>query len=96
MPATRGFPLRQVDGQRERAARCFFPVISMYLLMGVSLAITNPYAHMRNKAVNGNIIGDFLIPYYIMARFCHLGQSFVRQVSCLQTEATLCAYNWTL
>lgn len=63
----------------------------MYMLMGVSLSITYPYALMRNKAVGGSI-GSLLLPFYIILRFCHLGHSFVRQVRILHSETTLCVY----
>lgn len=56
----------------------------MYLIMAVLLAIACPYVFMRGTLVGGSELGDLLIAYYIMGRFCYLGQAFVRQVSCLQ------------
>ncbi|KAG0721777.1 hypothetical protein GWK47_000643 [Chionoecetes opilio] len=73
--------IREVEVQREKGTRCFFPVTTLFLLMGVVLAITGPYALHR-----GNLQG--LFPYaslfvgcYIMVRFSHMGQDFVNQVS---------------
>ncbi|KAG0720459.1 hypothetical protein GWK47_048470 [Chionoecetes opilio] len=72
--------IREVEVQREKGTRCFFPVTTLFLLMGVVLAITGPYALHR-----GNLPG--LFPYvslfvacYIMVRFSHMGQDFVNQV----------------
>lgn len=70
-----------MEEQREAGTRCFFPVVSMYLLMAVVLAIGCPYAIMNGVLMGGNIIGDLLIGFYVMARFSCLGQAFVSQVS---------------
>lgn len=62
----------------------------MYLMMAVLLAIACPYAIMKDTLVGGSVIADLLIAYYIMARFCCMGQAFVSQVSYLLQRVPYC------
>ncbi|KAG0727753.1 hypothetical protein GWK47_033993 [Chionoecetes opilio] len=78
--------IREVEVQREKGTRCFFPVTTLFLLMGVVLAITCPYTLQR-----GNVEGWF--PYvslflacYFLVRFSHVGQDFVSQVGRVRQE----------
>lgn len=70
--------------QRETGTRCFFPVVSMHLLMAVVLAIASPYALKTGTYVGGTSFGNLLIACYIMASYNYLGQAFVNQVCCFQ------------
>ncbi|KAG0727667.1 hypothetical protein GWK47_034161 [Chionoecetes opilio] len=73
--------IREVEVQREKGTRCFFPVTTLFLLMGVVLAITGPYAlHRGNLPEFYHYVSPF-IGCYIMVRFSHMGQDFVNQVS---------------
>ncbi|XP_045116385.1 uncharacterized protein LOC123507531 [Portunus trituberculatus] len=72
--------IREVEVKRERAARHFFPSISMFLLSGLMLGITSPYV-MNVGSIHKSIsLSSLLLGYYIMGRLCHMGQVFVNKV----------------
>ena len=70
----------QVEVQREKGTRCFFPVITMFLLMSILLSVTCPYAIQQGFYIGGTTIVSLFAAYHIMATFCHLGHTFVSQV----------------
>lgn len=72
--------ISQVEDQRREGTRSFFPVISMFLLMAVLMAIVSPYTLMGNSSFYVSILIFLLIAYYILGSFCHLGETFVGQV----------------
>ncbi|KAK8381297.1 hypothetical protein O3P69_018407 [Scylla paramamosain] len=73
--------IREVEVQRERATRHFFPVVSMFLLSGLLLGVTSPYA-MKVGSIEKTIsLTSLFMAYYIMARLCHMGQVFVNKIS---------------
>ncbi|KAG0720458.1 hypothetical protein GWK47_048467 [Chionoecetes opilio] len=72
--------IREVEVQREKGTRCFFPVTTLFLLMGVVLAITGPYAIQKSKVEGWFTYVSLLIACYILVRFSHMGQDFVNQV----------------
>lgn len=55
----------------------------MFLLMAVMLAIVMPYALMRGtySYMDCAAAMGMLVAYVLMAGYCHLGQTFVSQVS---------------
>ncbi|KAG0727754.1 hypothetical protein GWK47_033995 [Chionoecetes opilio] len=72
--------IQEVEVQREKGTRCFFPVTTLFLLMGVVLAITCPYAIQRGNGVGWFPYASLFVACYILVRFSHMGQDFVSQV----------------
>lgn len=70
----------QVDDQRREGTRILFPVISMFLLMSMVMAIVGPYTLLSQASFSISILLLLLMSYYQMAAFCHLGETFVGQV----------------
>lgn len=52
----------------------------MLLLLTVLQAIACPYTMLRASHLLLNMLIVMIFAYYIMARFCHIGQTFVNQV----------------
>ncbi|XP_050706261.1 uncharacterized protein LOC126991595 [Eriocheir sinensis] len=73
--------IQEVEDQRREGTRSLFPVISMFLLMAVLMAIVCPYTLKGHTPFYGSIFTILLIAYYILGSFCHLGHTFVGQVS---------------
>lgn len=82
-----------MEEQRETGTCCFFPVVSMYLLMATLLATASPYALMKGKFTDGTPLAALLLGCCITTSLFHVGQSFVSQVSRLQGKVTFCFYN---
>ncbi|XP_063845709.1 uncharacterized protein LOC135091727 isoform X2 [Scylla paramamosain] len=72
--------IREVEVQRERATRHFFPVVSMFLLSGLLLSVTSPYAIKVGSIEKAVSLTSLFMAYYIMARLCHMGQVFVNKI----------------
>lgn len=53
----------------------------MLLFIAVLQAIAGPYALLKGILLNGNTFFFVFIAYYIMITYCHLGQTFINQVS---------------
>lgn len=70
----------QVQRQREEAARCFFPLVSLTLLLAVLIAIACPFAIVKGTLYYGTTIIVLFYAYYIMYSFNRMGHTFVRQV----------------
>lgn len=71
----------QVEVHREKGTRCFFPLVSFYLLIALLLAITSPYTLVHGTFLGGATILYLVIAFLVMIHFSHLGQSFINKVS---------------
>ncbi|KAG0727751.1 hypothetical protein GWK47_033990 [Chionoecetes opilio] len=69
-----------VEVQREKGTRCFFPVTTLFLLMGIVMAITCPYALQKSIVEGWFTYVSLFVACYILVRFSHMGQDFVSQV----------------
>ncbi|KAG0715673.1 hypothetical protein GWK47_011411 [Chionoecetes opilio] len=72
--------IREVEVQREKGTRCFFPVSPLFLLMGVVLAINGPIRHSEEQSKGMVHLCIAAYRCYILVRFSHMGQDFVNQV----------------
>ncbi|KAG0724222.1 hypothetical protein GWK47_005230 [Chionoecetes opilio] len=72
--------IRKVEVQREKGTRCFFPVTTLFLLMGIVMAITCPYALQKSIVEGWFTYVSLFVACYILVRFSHMGQDFVSQV----------------
>lgn len=66
--------------QLQAGTRCFFPVVTMSLLIAIPLAIACPYAILKGMHLGGITIINLCQASYIMVSFCHVGQVFVNKV----------------
>ncbi|KAK8381648.1 hypothetical protein O3P69_018630 [Scylla paramamosain] len=74
-------PSSQVTEWLETLKQCFFPIITMFLLLGVLLAIVFPYAILKGKYMGGITVVFVFFSFYIMGQYCYLGQTFTDKVS---------------
>lgn len=70
----------QVEIHRETGTRCFFPVVSLYLKVGILLAIACPYSILRGKILGGTTVLAMLFGNSVIFSFCHLSQAFIDKV----------------
>lgn len=55
-------------------------MVTMKLMMAILLAVVCPYAILKGKLMGGGTVAIMCLGYYYMARFCHLGQTFIDKV----------------
>ncbi|KAK8381295.1 hypothetical protein O3P69_018405 [Scylla paramamosain] len=74
-------PSSQVTAWLETLKQCFFPIITMFLLLSVLLAIVCPYAILKGTYMGGTTVVSVFFSFYIMGQYCYLGQTFTDKVS---------------
>lgn len=66
--------------QKGKGTSCFFPIITLYLLGGVMLAVVCPYAILRGSFMGGVTLIMLGYHSFSVFAFCHLGQAFINKV----------------
>ncbi|XP_045116390.1 uncharacterized protein LOC123507534 [Portunus trituberculatus] len=73
--------IQEVEVKRAKTTRLFFPIINIFFVIAIMLAITSPYTIIQGSIAGGGTFGSLLLASHIMGSLFHAGQMFTSQVS---------------
>ena len=85
----------QVEVKRERITRLFFPIITLFLVIGIMLAISSPYLILQGSFMEGTTIGTLFFSFYMIGRLSHTGQTFISKVGLIASPG-VAVQVWTV
>lgn len=77
----------QVESQREKLLSYLFPVMSLVLLINTLSLTASVYAVLKGSYLQGITPNLLVMSFIVLATQCHIGASFVRQVSDINNKS---------